>query len=291
MWERLMPDTDTLIETGIRVGVVLLILIFTIITAKLIRRVLSKKDQLIGVDKTRYKFMSHFFTGFVYFLGILLALYSIPTLRGFSTTIFAGSGVLAVIIGFAAQQAFSNIVGGIFIAVFKPFRLGDRIKFVGKDFIGIVEDINLRHTVIRTFDQKRIVIPNSVISSEILENSNIVDQKILKFFEIGISYDSDIDNAMAIIKEEALKHPLFLDNRTEEEIADNVEPVRVRVIGFGDSSVDLRGHIWVKDPVDAYNLGCDLNKSIKERFDGEGIEIPFPYRTIVYKKHPAGDLL
>lgn len=290
MWEKLLPDTDTLIETGIRVGVVLLILIVTIITAKLIRRVLSKKDQMIGVDKTRYKFMSHFFTGFVYFLGLLLALYSIPTMRGLSTTIFAGSGVLAVIIGFAAQQAFSNIVGGIFIAVFKPFRLGDRIKFVGKDFSGVVEDINLRHTVIRTFEQKRIVVPNSVISSEILENSNIVDQKILKFFEIGISYDSDIDKAMAIIKEEALKHPLYLDNRTEEEIADNVEPVRVRVIGFGDSSVNLRGHIWVKDPVDAYNLGCDLNKSIKERFDGEGIEIPFPYRTLVYK-HPQGDLL
>lgn len=284
MWKKLIPDTDTLIDIGIQAGVVLLILIFTVITAKLVRKVLSRKERLMGMDKTRYKFLTHFFTGLIYFVGILLALYSIPSLRGLSTSIFAGSGVLAIIIGFASQQAFSNIVGGIFIAVFKPFRLGDRIKFVGKDFIGVVEDINLRHTVIRTFDQKRIVVPNSVISSEILENANIVDQKILKFFEIGISYDSDIDKAMAIIKEEALKHPLYLDNRTEEDIAENVEPVRVKVIGFGDSSVNLRAYIWTKDPVDAYNLACDLNKSVKERFDSEDIEIPFPYRTLVYKK-------
>jgi len=284
MWKKLIPDSDTLIEIGIQVGVVVLILIVTLIAAKLVRKALSKKEQLIGLDSTRYKFLGHFFTGFVYFLGILLALHSIPSLRGLSTSIFAGSGVLAIIFGFASQQAFSNIVGGIFIATYKPFRIGDRLKLVGKDVIGIVEDINLRHTVIRTFDQKRIVIPNSVIGSEILENANIVDQKILKFFEVGISYDSDIDKAMAVIKEEALKHPLYFDNRTEEEIADNVEPVRVKVIGFGDSSVNLRAYIWTKDPIDAYNLGCDMNKSVKERFDSEGIEIPFPYRTVVYKK-------
>jgi len=284
MWKKLIPDSDTLIDMGIRAGVVLLILVVTVITAKLVRKALSKKEQLMGVDTTRYKFLTHFFTGFIYFIGILLALHSIPSLRGLSASIFAGSGVLAIIIGFASQQAFANIVGGIFIAVFKPFRLGDRLKLVGKDVIGTVEDINLRHTVIRTFDQKRIVVPNSVISSEILENANIVDQKILKFFEVGISYDSDIDKAMAVIKEEALKHPLYFDNRTEEEIADNVEPVRVKVIGFGDSSVNLRAYIWTKDPIDAYNLGCDLNKSVKERFDSEGIEIPFPHRTVVYKK-------
>ena len=129
----------------------------------------------------------------------------------------------------------------------------------------------------------RIIVPNSVISSEVLENAHIVDQRTQKFFEIGISYDSDIDKAMQIIKEEALKHPRFLDNRTEEEIAENEEPVKVRVLGFGESSVNLRAYIWANSPTDAFVLGCDLNKSVKERFDNEGIEIPFPYRTLVFK--------
>lgn len=122
-----------------------------------------------------------------------------------------------------------------------------------------------------------------MIGAEVLENANIVDQKTQKFFEIGISYDSDVNKAMQLIKEEALKHPLFLDNRTEEEIADNEEPVKVRVIGFGDSSVNLKAYVWTNSPGDAFIVGCDLNKSVKERFDKEGIEIPFPYRTIVFK--------
>lgn len=286
MWEKLKlkMDTDTLIEISIRVGVVLLILVATIIAAKLVKKALARKDRLIGMDSTQYKFLSHFFTGLIYFLGFLLAIHSIPSLRGLSTSIFAGSGVIALIIGFASQQAVSNIVSGIFIAIFKPFRIGDRIKLVGKDFIGTVEDITLRHTVIRTFEQKRIIVPNSVISGEVVENANIVDQKIIKFFDIGISFDSDIDKAMQIIREEALKHPLYLDNRTEEEIADGVEAVKVWLIEFGDSAVNLRASIWVQNPTDAFELGCALNKSVKERFDKEGIEIPFPYRTIVYKQ-------
>ena len=276
-------NKETFIEIGIRIGIVLTIFIVTIIVAKLIKKAMARKEHFVVIDKTQYKFLSHFLSGLVYFFGILLALYSIPTLRGLATSIFAGSGVLAIIIGFASQQAFANIVGGIFIAIFKPIRIGDRVKFVDKDVVGIVEDITLRHTVVRTYDNKRIIVPNSVIGAEVIENADIVDQKTQKFFEIGISYDSDVNKAIQIIKEEALKHPRFLDNRSEEEIADNEEPVKVRLIGFGDSSVNLRAYVWTNSPTDAFVLGCDLNKSVKERFDNEGIEIPFPYRTIVFK--------
>lgn len=276
-------NKEVLIEIGIHIGILLLILIATIILAKLIKKAMGKKERFLKMDATQYKFLSHFISGLIYFWGFLLALYSIPALRGLATSIFAGSGVLAIIIGFASQQAFANIVSGIFIAVFKPFRLGDRLRLEGKNFFGVVEDITLRHTVIRTFENKRIIIPNSVISSEILENENIVEKKVVKFYDMGISYDSDVNKAIQIIREEALKHPLFLDNRTEEEIANNEEAVKVRVIGYGESSVNLRAYIWTNSPPDAFILGCDLNKSVKERFDQEGIEIPFPYRTIVYK--------
>ena len=79
-------------------------------------------------------------------------------------------------------------------------------------------------------------------------------------------------------------HPGCIDGRTEYDIAQDEPVVPVRVIGFGDSSVNLRAWVWSTDPPSAFRMGCDLNKSIKERFDREGIEIPFPYRTIVYKK-------
>jgi small conductance mechanosensitive channel len=265
-------------------GIVILMLVVTVLLAKLAQKAMSKKDHLFAIDSTQYKFLTHLVSGLIYIVGFLGAIYSIPAMKGLVTTLLAGSGVLAIVLGFASQQAFGNIVSGIFIAIYKPFRIGDRIKFVGKDFIGLVEDITMRHTVIKTFDNKRIIVPNSVISSEILENANIVDTKILKFFEMGISYDSDIDKAMAIIKEEALLHSNFLDNRSDEEKEKGEESVKVRLLRFDESSVVLRANIWAKDPSAAFNLECDLNKSVKRRFDEEGIEIPFPYRTIVYKE-------
>jgi len=287
MFEKI--NQELLIEIGIRAGVVLVILILTTIFAKLIKKTMSKKDHLKKMDPTQYKFLAHFLSGIVYFIGILLALYSIPGLRGLGTSILAGSGVLAVVIGFASQQAFSNIVSGIFIALFKPFRIGDRLRLEGKGFYGAVEDITLRHTVIRTFENKRIIIPNSVISMEIVENENIIESKVIKYFELGISYDSDVNQAIQIINEEVVKHPGFLDNRTQEEMARDEEPVKVRVIGFGDSSVNLRAYIWAENPKKAFVMGCDLNKSVKERFDKEGIEIPFPYRTLVFKNSEGKD--
>ena len=89
---------------------------------------------------------------------------------------------------------------------------------------------------------------------------------------------------MKIIREEAEKHPKIYDNREEEQKKEKEPIVKVKVIGFGDSSVNLRAWVWAKDPADSFAMSCDLNKSIKERFDKEGIEIPYPYRTIVYKK-------
>ena len=128
-----------------------------------------------------------------------------------------------------------------------------------------------------------MIIPNSVISSEILINSSIVDETICNFVDIGISYDSNIDKAIEIMRSEAVGHPNFIDRRTEEDIKNGEYPVTIRVMGFGDSSVNLRAFVWSKDHSSGFVMKTDLNKSIKEQFDKNGIEIPFPYRTIVYK--------
>lgn len=114
-------------------------------------------------------------------------------------------------------------------------------------------------------------------------NFRIDDPKVCEYVEMGNSYDSDVDLAMKIMREEALKHPSYIDNRTPQERAEGVPTVRVRLIGFGDSSVNLRAYVWVNDPVSGFLLRFDLYKSIKKRFDEEGIEIPFPYRTLVFK--------
>lgn len=281
---------DFLFSDRGRFVLVLLIILCTIMTVSLLKfllnRYLKKRtSRVIKLDNTQYSFVNHFMSALIYLIGIGLAIYVIPSFRAFSVSIFAGAGVLAVILGFASQQAFSNIISGIFIVMFKPFRVGDWIKVKDVENVsGIVEDITLRHTMIKDFENKRIVIPNSVINNEIIENKNLEDNKICRFIEIGISYDSDVNRAIEIMRDEAKKHPLFIDARSDEEKQNNIDPVRVKVMGFGDSSVNLRAWVWSNTPINAFMMHLDLNKAIKERFDREGVEIPFPYRTLVYKK-------
>lgn len=267
----------------IAVGIILLT---TFIIERLVRfalnRSIDKKTENKKAKKTGFIFAKYFISISIYIAGISVAIMMIPPLEKLAISLFAGAGIIAIVIGFASQQAVSNIVSGVFIAIFKPFRIGDTIKFGER--IGVVEDITLRHTVVRNFENKRYVVPNSIMGNETIENYQLEDEKICRLFEVGISYDSDIDLAMKIIKEEAIKHPDFLDNRTSEELVDNKDAVIVRVMSLGDFSVNLRAWIWANNASAAFRLGTDLNKSVKERFDKEGVEIPFPYRTLVQKK-------
>ena len=268
--------------------VVIVILILTFVAVTIARRVMNRFIRLatdkLKTDATSYKFLKHLITATITLVGLGLAIYSIPTLKALAISLFAGAGIIAVIVGFASQAAFANIVSGVFIVIFKPFRIGDRINISGKgEYSGVVEDITLRHTVIRNYENRMVIMPNSIISNETVTNSSIIDEKVCMWFEIGISFDSDVDLAFRIIQDEAEKHPNLLDNRSAEDIANGVPKVIVRVMGFGDSSVNLRAWIWANSAPEGFVMSKDLNKSVKARFDAEGVEIPLPYRTIVYK--------
>jgi small-conductance mechanosensitive channel len=226
----------------------------------LLSRFLKRSSSKIRVDHTQFNFLKNAVSFFIFLGAIIFIFYTIPKLKALSITLFAGAGILTAIALFASQQAFANIVSGIFIVIFKPFRVNDVVD-IGNLPKGKVEDITLRHTVIRNFENRRMIIPNSVISSEIVVNSSIVEEAICNFIDMGISYDSDIDRAMQIMKEEALTHPNFLDHRSKEDIESETHPVTTRVIGFGDSSVNLRAYVWTRDHSEGFVLKTDLYKS------------------------------
>jgi len=265
---------------------IIIILVITFFATRLAKflfnRAIKRYSDESHLNATRYQFIRHFINATIALIGMGVAIYAIPPLRTLSVSIFAGAGILAAIIGFASQQAFSNIVSGMFIVIFKPYRVKDRIE-VGKNYAGVVEDITLRHTVLRSAENKRVVIPNAVISNETIINASIEDERICRFVDIGISYDADMDKAMRIMHDEALKHPLSMDGRSYSEMTNNAPVVDVKVIGFGETCVNLRAYVWAKNGDAAFDMGCDLNKSIKERFDKEKIAMPFPYKTMMVK--------
>jgi len=257
--------------------------VLTIIIRKILDVFIKKYATHLKTDPTNFYFIKNSVGFLIYTIAIIFIFYKIPYLKALGAGLFAGAGIVAVIVGFASQKAFANIISGIFILIFKPFKISDVIQFKDGQ-MGVVEEITLRHTIIKNFENRRIIIPNSIISEETIINSNIKEDSINRHIIFSISYDSDIDKAIEIIRDEAINHPLTIDNRTKENI-DNGDPiVMVRVISLSDFSVDLKAYVWAKNNADSFVINCDLLKSVKERFDKEGIEIPFPYRTVVYKK-------
>lgn len=258
----------------------------TIVGTALIRRYFIRKIEASSRrdkgDPTTYKFLSYFAVFAVYFIGIALAALAIPALRTMAQSALAGAGVLAVVAGVASQEALSNLVGGIFIVFSKPFRVGDCVR-IGADVIGEVEDLTLRHTVIKDFHNKRIIIPNSIINKETVTNYNLGDQRTCEWIVVGISYDSEINAALKIMAEEAEKHPLCIDQRSNRDKKNEIPQIVTKVTSLDDSAVTLRAWVWARNYYDAVALRHDLYKSVKERFDEAGIEIPFPHRTIVLK--------
>lgn len=233
-------------------------------------------------DPTSYKFLSYVAVIGIYFTGILFGLLAFPSLKGVAQTALGGAGVIALIAGVASQEALANLVGGIFIISFKPFRVGDIIK-VTDTMVGTVTDITLRHTIIRSFENKMIVIPNSIINKEKLVNYDLGELKICERIEFHITYESNLDLAKQIMQEECEKHPLILDNRSSVDKSNGKPMVRTGLISINESSLTVRAWTWAKNFDDAFNMRCDLLESVKKHFDKEGVELAYPHRTLIFK--------
>jgi small-conductance mechanosensitive channel len=184
-----------------------------------------------------------------------------------SLATIAAAATLAI--GFAMQDVLKNFVAGVFIFVERPFKIDDWIEF--DDNSGIVEDISLRVTRVRTFDNELLTVPNSHLTNDVVKNPVDANKLRLKFV-FGIGYDDDIEKATDIIMEEAEAH---------EGIMDDPGP-SVRLTELGDSSVGLQSRIWIANPSrgDFVKTRGEYVTAVKRRFDEESIDIPYPHRTL-----------
>ncbi|SIR01166.1 Mechanosensitive ion channel [Haladaptatus litoreus] len=181
----------------------------------------------------------------------------------------AAAATLAI--GFALQDILANFVAGVFIFTDKPFKIGDWIEWDDGTYSGIVEDIDLRVTRVRTFDNELLTVPNAVLTDDVIKNPVAKDELRIQFL-FGIGYDDDIHQATDIIVEEAENHP---------EILDTPEP-SVRLTELGDSAVGLKSRFWIADPKrgDFVKTRGEYVTAVKERFDAAGIDMPYPHRQL-----------
>jgi small-conductance mechanosensitive channel len=244
---------------------VILIALLTRFAARIVDRMLVNyfptlvsKVQM-KIDETMQLMMRRLVSATIYVIGLMLIIYQIPQLQSLVTAILAGASIAGLAIGFAAKDSLSNFTSSIFIAVFQPFRVGDSVDFRGE--YGQIEDLTLRHTVIRTTDNKRIIVPNSIMSMEPIINWSIKQPEIIWMVDFDLEKASDIDRAREIILKAAKDHPMVMKDK----------PINVLLLNSRYSELTLRLEVPVPGRNVAKVIGCDIREAVKKEFEVAGI--------------------
>ncbi|WP_048194838.1 mechanosensitive ion channel family protein [Methanococcoides methylutens] len=193
-----------------------------------------------------------------------------------SSLLVAGS-ILGLVIGFASQSIVGNLISGLFLIFERPIKLGNQVNIDGN--VGIVEDISLISTIIRTFDGLYVRIPNEKVFTTTI--TNYVANVARRFeYVVGIRYSDDADQAIAIIKDLIEENPLALKNPAPAVFVDNL----------GDNSVNISVKIWAP-ATDWYSLKTELLWKIKKTLEDNGIEIAFPQRVVWFQNEQKDQLV
>lgn len=177
-------------------------------------------------------------------------------------------GFLSVGIGFGLQNITSNFISGLILLFERPIKVGDRVIVGGTE--GDVLDINIRSTTIRSVQNVSIIVPNTEFISSNVINLSHGDQRTKIYADVGVSYNSDLDLVLKVLKDIAVNN---------EKILKNPEPV-VLFRNFGDSSWNLTLIAWVAVPKNAVDVKSDINCEIVRQFRKNNIEIPFPQQDL-----------
>jgi small conductance mechanosensitive channel len=248
---------------GLRIIGALLILLVGRVAAGFCRRLVSRLLQKGEVDPSIVSFTG----SLIYFLILAFAVLAALGKFGVETASFiAVLGAAAFAVGFALQGSLSNFAAGVLILVLRPFRVGDFVDAAG--VVGTVKAVHLFTTVLATPDNIQILVPNSKIYGDVIKNMTANPTRRIDLV-VGIGYTSSIEEAERLLKKIISE---------EGRVLSEPEPF-IAVSELADSSVNFVVRPWV-NRADYWNVRCDLTRKIKDTFDANGIEIPFPQRTV-----------
>ena len=259
---------DLGIDLGIKVATALAIFLIGKFLIRILVRGISRVMQKQGVDKTLETFICNLVRVSLMVVVVIAAIGAI----GIQTTSFiAIFGAAGLAVGLALQGSLSNFASGVLIVLFRPYRVGDFIEAAG--IAGSVEQVQILTTILKTGDNKQIIVPNSQIMDSIITNYSANDTRRVDMM-VGVSYDDDLDKVRKTLEE-----LLAADGRILAEPAPTIA-----VSALADSSVNFVVRPWV-NAADYWGVMFEMTEAIKKRFDKEGISFPFPQQDVhLYKQ-------
>ncbi len=228
-----------------------------------LRKVMQRQE----IDKTLETFVCNLVRMALLVVVIIAAISALGIQTASFIAIFGAAGLA---IGLALQGSLSNFAAGVLIVLFRPYKVGDYVEAAG--IAGSVEQVQILTTILKTPDNKQIIVPNSQIMDSIITNYSANDTRRVDMV-VGVSYDDDLDKVHSIIKELVAADDRILD-----------EPAcTIAVSELADSSVNFVVRPWAKT-ADYWGVKFDLTEAIKKRFDQDGVSIPFPQQDVhLYK--------
>lgn len=254
---------DLVIEYAPDLIVAIIVLVAGLFIIKLIVKATNKAMERSGVDISLRKFLNRLFG----MLLRVLLLISVASMVGIATTSFVAIlGAAGLAVGLALQGGLANFAGGVIILIFKPFKVGDFIDAQGH--MGTVSEITIFTTILKTPDNKTVIIPNGALSNGSMVNFSTEPRRRVDM-DFGIGYNDDIKKA-----KDVLKSMLDSDTRVLKDPAPQI------VVGeLSDSSVNFKVRAWC-EASDYWGIYFDMQEKVKQNFDKEGISIPFPQRDV-----------
>jgi len=267
-----MPDFDTLMQTyvipwGINIGLAALIFIFGRWISKMLGKVLSKLLNRTKLDQMLVRFVLSIVQ---VLLTLVVVVASLGQLGVDTTSLIALVGAAGLAVGLALQDSLKNFAAGVLLIFFRPFKEGDFVEVAGVS--GIAESITIFNTVMRTGDNREVILPNDSIYSDTITNYNSRPTRRVDMV-FGISYDDDLRKAKDLLLEIVKADPRVLADP---------EPI-VAVSALADSSVNFVVRPWVNTP-DYWPTYWAITEQVKLRFDEEGISIPYPQMDVHLKR-------
>jgi small-conductance mechanosensitive channel len=266
--DKLTDWVEAIIKLLPNIALAAVVMVIGFYIAKFIRKIAGKLIHKVSNNVT----LNNLFTSIIYFIFIGIVCFTVLSILQLDkavTSILAGAGILGLALAFAFQDIAANFMSGIFISFRKPLKVGDIVEV--KDYMGKVKEVNLRDTVVETFQGQTVIIPNKEVFQNPIENYSYLQKRRFDL-SVGVSYGDDLEKVRQIT----------LDAVSDIEELSKEDTTQVYFVEFGDSSVNLSVRMWISSPEQSvYNkVGSEAIMKIKKAYDANDIMIPFPIRTL-----------
>lgn len=241
----------------------LAILVGALLVGHLVDRVLRRRTNLPPAALTRYRALRRTIYALILIIGVAMAAFVFPAVRGVAGGIITSAAVLGVIVGIAAQSSLGNFFSGLVLAFAQPVRIGDRIEFRG--VAGVVEDVGRVYTRVRTPDGAWLLVPNNLLASDTIRNWTIVDPECTAEVRLLVPLSVDLGKTMQMVLEEARAIPGALAGR------DPSVQVESLTAGVGGTKAELSVGIWAPDHSTAQRVSSELRLRLDQRLQAAGI--------------------